>query len=580
YAYAYDNVKNVVYCGGNFTQVYDSSNIVQNANNIAIWNVSGQSWSPLGTATSNGITGYVKTLAMDSNNQILYVGGQFTRVTDNSGIMTANNIAMWNAFTQRWSLLGSFNSNGTNGIVNTMVYTNTNLYIGGSFTSVSGETMSMPVNRVAIWNNTSKMWSLFGTATSNGLDNTCNSMVLNQLTNSLYVAGNFGTVYDSRNYIITATNIVSWDISMNIWRLVGGNIRNGTNGTINTYAYDSIRNIVYCGGTFTSVFDVSNIILSANNIAAWNIIGEYWSIIGTNASNGTSGPVAEIIVDATNQIIYVGGNTFTSVYDSRGTISANNIATWNVNNKQWSLLGTSTSNGVNAAVYAFERDISNQILYVGGNFTKARDLSNVDISTNYIASWNIATQRWSSLGLNSSNGTNNAVNAMVYNSVNGNLYVGGNFTKASDSVNVDLSINYIGTWNTQTQRWNRLGTFSSNGTNGVVNAMSFDMSNQEVYVGGTFNLVRDSRLVDISINNVAKWSISRNQWSGFGGYSNNGTNGIIYSYVYDNSNNIVYCGGNFTKVFDSSNIEFNANDVAIWNVTGQYWSPLGTITSN
>ena len=581
YAYAYDNSNNIVYCGGNFTQIYDSSNIVLYANDIAAWNISGQYWSILGTVTSNGTNGYVKTMEIDISNQILYVGGLFSQVNDNTVNVIANNVAIWNIVNKRWYLFGVVGSNGTNGLVNAIVCYNDNVYLGGSFTSVSGEIMNMAVNRLAIWNITNKVWSRFGSDASNGLDNTCNAMILNKQTNSLYVAGNFTTVYDSNNYTsVSVSNIASWDIKMNRWRLLGGNIQNGTNGTITTYAYDSINNVLYCGGNFTLVFDVSNIVLPVNNISAWNVNGQYWKTLGTNASNGTSGPVAEMIIDTTNQLIYVGGNTFTAVYDSRGTISANNVAIWNVNNKRWNTLGTTSSNGVNAAVYAFDRDISNQILYVGGNFTKASDSSNVDISTNYIASWNIATQRWSPLGLNGNNGTNSYVNTILYNSVNSNLYVCGNFTKASDASNIDLSINYIGAWNTQTQKWSHIGTPRSNGTNGIVNAATIDMSNQEVFIGGTFNSVRDGRLVDISINNVAKWNISRNQWAGIGGYSTNGTNGIINSYVYDNSNNIIYCGGNFTKVYDTSNVEVYANYIAIWNVSGQYWSPLGTITSN
>jgi len=187
----------------------------------------------------------------------------------------------------------------------------------------------------------------------------------------------------------------------------------------------------------------------------------------------------------------------------------------------------------------------------------------VDISTNYIAGWNIATQRWLQLGLNSNNGTNGIVNAVVYNSVNSNLYVGGNFTLTSDSSNISQTANRVASWNTATNQWSRLGTSASNGTSGVVNAMDIDMNNQIVYAGGVFTTASDSS-GNKTVNNLAKWNLSTSQWSAVRSYVSKGPVNVV---VYYNANGNLYVGG-------------NAGDVAIYNtITNAPWVSVLAMSS-
>ena len=531
----YDSCKNIIYCGGTFTTVYDASNIQLTANNIAAWNINGSFWTLLGTDSSyNGLNTTCNALAMDSSNQILYVGGAFTTARSSlSNTINPQYVALWNNNTKSWSTLGGLSSatNGLDNSCNTMVYDSVNqqLYVGGVFTKVKDGIQTDPIaSKIAIWNVSTNMWSTTGgvTATTNGLVSAsavCSTLTLDRKNNCIYVGGTFTTVRDNRPLDITMNNIAKWDISRKQWVGFGGYSSNGTNNYIYAYSYDSSNNVVYCGGSFTAVNDSSNIQVTANYIAAWNINGQYWTLLGRDPSNnGTSGTVRTLDIDVSNQMVYVGG-LFSTVKDSRLIdISINNVAAWDIRKQQWSGIGGYSSNGTNGVINAYAYDNSNNIIYCGGNFTQVYDLSNIVLSANNIAIWNITGQYWSPLG-----------------------------------------------------------TPTSNGTNGAVKSLFIDISNQSLYVGGsTFTVVRDSRVVDITMNNVAKWNIATQQWNGLGGYSSNGTNGTIYSYIYDNSNNIVYCGGNFTQVYDSSNIILNANDVAIWNISGQSWSLLGTPTSN
>jgi hypothetical protein len=97
-----------------------------------------------------------------------------------------------------------------------------------------------------------------------------------------------------------------------------------------------------------------------------------------------------------------------------------------------------------------------------------------------------------------SNGTNGQVNTIESDNYN-NIYVGGDFTRVSDSSQIDISSNYLSIWNGT--KWNAIKRSSDNGPNNIVNAIGVSESN--VYIGGSFNQVTDS-LKTISVNNIFK----------------------------------------------------------------------------
>jgi hypothetical protein len=134
-----------LYVGGDFTQAGGMA-----ANHIAKWN--GATWSPLGVGAANGVNSSVQALVVAGNGDV-YAGGSFSQ----AGGTTVNSVARWNGIA--WSSLGIGTANGVSGFVSSLaVAANGDVLVGGSFFSQAG---GVPANRVAKWNGTT--WSRLGT---------------------------------------------------------------------------------------------------------------------------------------------------------------------------------------------------------------------------------------------------------------------------------------------------------------------------------------------------------------------------------------------------------------------------------
>jgi hypothetical protein len=348
--YALAVVGNEVVVGGDFTQAGGGSAIC-----VARFNTQTNTWSSLGTGSSNGVFGSVLALAVVGNE--VFVGGGFT----SAGGVSANRVARFNTQTNTWSSLGTGSSNGVFGDVYALAVVGNEVFVGGRFTSAGG----VSANRVARFNTQTNTWSSLGTGSSNGVNG--GVLALAVVGNEVVVGGSFTSAGG-----VSANRVARFNTQTNTWSSLGTGSSNGVNNVVRALAV--VGNEVVVGGEFTSAGGVS-----ANRVARFNTQTNTWSSLGTGSSNGVNGEVLVLAVVG-NEVV-VGG-----LFTSAGGVSANNVARFNTQTNTWSTLGTGSSNGVNERVSALA--VVGSEVYVGGSFTSAGG-----VSANNVARWNSGTSR-------------------------------------------------------------------------------------------------------------------------------------------------------------------------------------------
>jgi hypothetical protein len=286
-----------LYAGGDFTFAYNEGSSVA-VNRIAKWD--GSTWSALG----GGVNSSVYALAVDANHN-LYAGGSFT----NAAFPEADYIAMWNG--SAWSALAG--NGASNGALNSSVFAlaihGTNVYVGGSFTTVlNTSNISIPnAERLAKWDGST--WSAMDGITSP----TSNDVYKLAVSGSdLYVGGFFNDL----NGISAADRVARWDGST--WSALGSNGAN--DGVLNGYVNDIVVNgtRVYIGGIFTNVQNGIGIAQnSVDYIAMWD--GTNWSGLGSDGSNNGSLNNSVQALKIIDNDLWVGGN-FQNVTQNGNTI--------------------------------------------------------------------------------------------------------------------------------------------------------------------------------------------------------------------------------------------------------------------
>jgi len=319
-----------------------------------------QTWSAVGTGTNSNV------FALTVHNTELYVGGDFTT----AGGSAANRIAKWDGTT--WNSLGT----GMNGRVSALAVYNDTLYAGGSFTTAGGSA----ANYIARWDGSS--WSAVGTGMN------ANVLALAVYSGELYAGGDFTTAGGS-----AANYIAKWNGSS--WSAVG----TGMNANVQAL---TVIGFLYAGGAFITAGGSP-----ANHIARWN--GSSWSALGT----GTNLNVYTIALYGGN--LYAGG-----AFTFAGGGPTTYIARWN--GVSWTAVGTGVDFFVNDLI------VHNAELYAGGWFSNAGGSP-----ANYIAKWDGSS--WSALGT----GMDLFVEALAVYS--GELYACGWFTTAGG-----VAATYIAKW--------------------------------------------------------------------------------------------------------------------------------------
>ena len=471
-----------LYVGGNFTTAGGVSALY-----IAYYDINANTWNSVGPAGSGFGSGLN---SFSANGTDLYISGAFTTVTP--GPVTLSSSAKLDTITNTYTALGS--PIGPGGNVNNITYVNGYVMALGTF-----------ANRISYLKITENIWKTINITTPTTINNWAKPYV----ESGICYIPNYQASYTNSSPYLTVYNTQTNTYS---------NFINSLNGLVLSSAYDSTNNILYLGGTFTTIGTTT-----VNFIVSWNFNINTWSALGSGLTGPNEGVRAILIVGTK---IYVGGS-----FTTAGGSSANRIAVWDTTTSTWSALGTGLSDT------SWGLGISGNNIYVVGNFTIAGGSA-----INRVAVWNTLTSTWSGLGT-PTNGISNRVRTIAVVSAT-EIYVAGDFTTTSSGT----SVNRIAKWDGST--WSALGT----GLNNIVQTITISGSN--LYIGGDFTTAGGS-----TANRIAVWNTSTSTWSALGSGFNNSVSAIALS----GSN--IYAGGYFTTAGGS-----NANRVAVWN--GSSWNTL------
>jgi len=500
-----------LYAGGFFSTAGGVS-----ASCIAKWN--GSAWSALGSGVAwpnppfNNNIGSVSALAAydDGTGEALYVGGRYTT----AGGQPVNGIARWNG--SNWSSMGS-GLNGVTGVDALVPFDDGGglaLYMGGTFTVVSGT----PLGHIAKWDGSN--WSALGT----GVDGYVKSLAVFDDGHgaALYAGGSFANAGGT-----PAQGIAEWDGSN--WSALGSGLIGGApNQVAAIAAFDDGHGVVlYVGGSF--VVAGNDLV---NNTATWD--GATWSAIGNGLTRRVR--VLSVLDDGHGPELYACGDDFTSV----GGITVDKIAKWS--GSEWTDL-VSTLSYVD--VLTALDDGSGAALYAAGNVTNASG-----IAVNVVARFSGSS--WSQLG-GALNGKVHAL-AVFDDGAGPALYAGGEFTTAGGT-----TVNSVAKWDGAS--WSRVGAGMN--PNAAVWALTAfdDGSGPALYAGG-----RITKAGTVATRNIAKWNGST--WSRVGhGVDSNGV--YVLTAFDDGTGPALYAGGSFTVAGGGA-----ANNIAKWDGSG--WTALGS----
>jgi hypothetical protein len=395
---------------------------------------------------------------------------------------------------------------------------------------------SISVLTVSGWTtvtNTGMAGSFVDTDSSNNYYTVTNNTVIAYNKSTASISTLTTGPYETRNWvligIICDKNNFVWVIGSNINGPMAWLVGNITGGTPSGLAKDTV--VGSCTGanpgtTYAMGLDSANTnnlyfggnFPAFNNVTASNI-GLYnkSSNTFTTMGAGLNNTCRGIAVDSSNGYVYACGD-FTA--DGLNTTTLNYVGRWN--GTSWTALGNNTNNKLDASCNAIVYDSCNNIVYVGGGF---KTINGGTMTTNYLAKWNANTNLWSGCGY----GVNAPVKSLqlTNNGNKVNLYAGGNFSEYAIA-NTSLSGNFY-KWNYASSNW----SITSTGlTNGNIYFLTGDLCNN-LYAGGS------SITSSGTTQYIAKLSSGSSRWN-----MGSGINGTCYCIATDTSNNI-YAGGSF-----------------------------------
>ncbi|MCF6324662.1 MAG: chitobiase/beta-hexosaminidase C-terminal domain-containing protein [Gammaproteobacteria bacterium] len=236
------------------------------------------------------------------------------------------------------------------------------------------------------------------------------------------------------------------------------------------------------------------------------------------------------------------GGNFTQVIDSSGSQNRNNLAEIDADGKV-----LAWNPDVNGVVRTLLLDTVNGMLYVGGDFTQVNGV----IMRNYLAAFDISNNTLASWNPNA----NGPVHAMVLGNASESLYVGGSFARIGSQA-TQPTRNNIAHFNLLIAGSEDVATDWNPDVNDIVRTLLLDAVNNRLYAGGDFTEVNGGA---ISRNYLAAFDTTGNANNDLG-WNPDADGGIVRTLAL--LGNLLYIGGDFSTINGASWPGFAVSDVS------------------
>jgi hypothetical protein len=394
--------------------------------------LTGSTWTALGQGVTNGENGRGFGIALAHGPAGEYLGGSFSQ----AGSVQTNGISLWNGTT--WQSLGSGLAGGsstTGPMVFAIAVSNSQVFIGGDFSSVNGVNAS----NIAVYSGGT--WHAVG----GGTDAPVDTLAING--GYVYAGGGFSKAGGAS----TGAPVARWKLGTVFtnkagWSALGplfgaGSVTSiavdGQEVFLGGDIFDCVVNSPCNNGTSTgtvpcetaSGYDINGLIMwDTQDPGTWFYPFGCGVTVGSGAT-GTPGDVNSLLL--VGNTLYVGG--FFDHAGIAGGVSPNQVAAMNIaslnltvldqTKTKWSRLGTGVGNDSNGDSVGSLATAGN-VLYVGGQFSTAGG-----VAATGVAQWNLTTPGWSALGsgLSCVSDDCNGTYANAVDSAPGGIFVAGNF---------------------------------------------------------------------------------------------------------------------------------------------------------
>ena len=363
------------------------------------------------------------------------------------------------------------------------------------------------------------------------------AQVVDPVSGERYLGGSFTGMfpYSAPNALAVNTTTGAPELSFDL--------QGGFNGVILSVVRDPNTGAIYVGGLFTTYRGVA-----ANRIAKLSAYGvldtTFHPVSSTGGFNGT---VSSLSLNATGTTLYVGGNftTYRGVADSARYIAKLSTSNGEIDT---TFHPVSITGGFNSSVYSLALNATGTTLYVGGDFTSYRGVTN---SARYIAKLSTSDGAIDTTfhPVSTTGGLNATVLSLALNATGTTLYAGGGFTRYRGVTNSAWRIVKLSTSNGAIDT-----TFhpvsTTGGLNGTVSSLALNATGTTLYVGGGFTSYRG---VTDSARRIAKLSTSDgaidttfHPVSSTGGFNQDYHANPVTALALNATGTTLYVGGSFT----------------------------------